>query len=114
VDAQTVTVYGSKGDAYTVRFAEPKPGLKLAACNCPAGVESKVCYHLAAALAAPVAVVASPAADERETLINRISAVWSGRYSPLGIAQGLIRRFGVNQLAMLQTHHLRAIVAVLK
>ena len=44
VDAQTVTVYGSKGDAYTVRFAEPKAGLKLAACDCPAGRESKLCY----------------------------------------------------------------------
>jgi hypothetical protein len=34
VDASTVTVYGSRGNAYTVRFAEPKAGLNLAACDC--------------------------------------------------------------------------------
>jgi hypothetical protein len=69
VDSQTVTVYGSIGDACTVRFAEPRAGLTLAACNCPAGLESKVCYHLAAAPAAPVApMAAQPAAEERESL----------------------------------------------
>ena len=116
VDSNTVTVYGSRGDAYTVRFAEPKAGLKLAACDCPAGRESKVCYHIPAALVAPVVktgAVAQPA-DERAPLIARINAAWSGKYSPLSIAQGLIRRFGVNQLSMLATHNLRAIVAVLK
>ena len=55
VDAQTVTVYGSKGNAYTVRFAEPKAGLKLAACNCEAGKKSQLCYHIPAAIVAPVA-----------------------------------------------------------
>jgi len=117
-DAQTVTVYGSRGTAYTVRFIEPRSGLKLAACNCPAGLESKLCYHIPAAIVAPVAAVApqsvAKVSDERESLIDRINAAWAGKYSPLGIAQGLLKRFGVNQLAMLQTHHLRAIVAVLK
>jgi hypothetical protein len=65
VDAQTVTVYGSKGSRYTVRFAEPKPGLKLAACDCEAGRNSQLCYHVAAAVVAPV-VAAQPVKQDSE------------------------------------------------
>jgi len=56
VNANTVAVSGSKGAQYTVTFAEPKPGLKLAACNCKAGQNEMVCYHIAAALCAPAHV----------------------------------------------------------
>lgn len=106
VDAQTVTVYGSKGDAYTVRFAEPKPGLKLAACDCPAGQESKVCYHIPAALAAPI--ITMGARDEKAELVADISAVWKCEgYTGFAITQGLLRRFGVNRLEMIHVDYLR-------
>ena len=59
VDASTVKVFGN-GGAYTVRFAEPKAGLRLALCDCKAGVAGSLCYHVPAALAAPVAVVTVP------------------------------------------------------
>lgn len=57
VDAKTVTVYGSNGNAYTVRFSEPRAGLKLACCDCKAGQAGQLCYHIAGALAAPAAPV---------------------------------------------------------
>lgn len=78
VNTNTVAVSGSKGAQYTVTFAEPKPGLKLAACNCKAGQNEMVCYHLVAATCAPahVAVIVPvvPAsirsrASERESAI---------------------------------------------
>ena len=56
VNTNTVAVSGSKGAQYTVTFAEPKPGLKLAACNCKAGQNEMVCYHLVAATCAPAHV----------------------------------------------------------
>ncbi len=52
--------------------------------------------------------------NEREALIARINAAWSGKYSSLAIALGLTKRFGVNHLSMLATHDLRAIISVLK
>lgn len=53
VDASTVRVFGN-GGAYTVRFAEPKAGLRLASCDCKAGVAGTLCYHVPAALACPL------------------------------------------------------------
>lgn len=89
---------------------------------------SKTCKHLVArrlmvryyerlATADVTHQAAPPVANEdaeRERLIARINAAWQGRYSSFGIAQGLTKRFGVNKLSMVATHHLRAIVAVLK
>ncbi|MDQ3012864.1 MAG: hypothetical protein M3X11_19420 [Acidobacteriota bacterium] len=57
LDAGTVLVWGRSG-IYTVRFAEPRTGLKLACCNCVAGEKSILCFHVVGALAAPV--LASP------------------------------------------------------
>lgn len=56
IDARTVRVLGRKATAYTVVFTEPKAGLKLAACDCQAGLAGMLCYHIAAACAAPVVV----------------------------------------------------------
>lgn len=53
LDARRVVV-GGRGGQYVVTFAEPKPGLKLAACNCKAGEAGQLCYHIPAGLAAPV------------------------------------------------------------
>ncbi len=61
VDASAVKVYG-KGSSYIVRFSEPKPGLKLASCPCKAGAKGQLCYHIPAALAAPVVIAVAPAA----------------------------------------------------
>jgi len=69
VDAATVTVYGRTG-VYTVRFAEPRPGLKLAACDCPAGLESVLCFHIPAALAAPLLLPATPARSVAPVLLK--------------------------------------------
>jgi hypothetical protein len=125
-------VSGSKGNAYTVQFtvgrdAQGQP-VRMGECSCPAGQAQMMCYHIAAAAAVHVAIQAmrqaakaAPAApapsakpdSERESLIARIGAAWS-RYTPHQIGAGLIRRFGVNQLTMLQTHDLRAIVAAVR
>jgi len=42
------SVTGSKGDAYTVRFAVAG-GHKLGECDCQAGRRGQVCYHLVSA-----------------------------------------------------------------
>src|SRR5262245_62340252 len=47
-DERTYSVTGSKGDAYTVRFAVVN-GLKLAECDCKAGQVGMMCFHVAAA-----------------------------------------------------------------
>lgn len=51
-DERTYAVYGSRGDAYTVRFAVAN-GHKLAECSCPA---RGLCYHIAAAASLNIAV----------------------------------------------------------
>jgi hypothetical protein len=55
--ASTVTVSGRHG-SYTVTLTEPKPGLHLASCDCAAGKAGRLCYHVPAAMAAPVAPLA--------------------------------------------------------
>jgi hypothetical protein len=57
IDANTVAVSGRCGQ-YTVKLAEPKAGLKLAECDCAAGRDGKLCYHIPAAMSAPVAAPA--------------------------------------------------------
>jgi hypothetical protein len=47
-DARAYSVIGSKGDAYTVKFAVAN-GHKLAECDCVAGARGQMCYHVAAA-----------------------------------------------------------------
>src|SRR5215813_13805298 len=47
-DERAYSVTGSRGDAYTVKFAVVN-GLKLAECDCKAGQSNQVCYHLTAA-----------------------------------------------------------------
>ena len=51
-DERKYAVYGSRGDAYTVKFVVAG-GHKLGECNCPA---RGLCYHLAAAAAVDIAV----------------------------------------------------------
>lgn len=63
VDAQTVNVTSANG-SYTVRTIEPRAGLKLAECNCQAGKKGLICYHLVAAMSAPVPA-AAPAPSPR-------------------------------------------------
>jgi hypothetical protein len=67
VDASTVKVYGH-GGSYTVKFAEPRKGLRLASCTCQA---TGLCYHIPGAMAAPTVIAVAPAlpvstANERE------------------------------------------------
>jgi hypothetical protein len=53
---RTYTVTSSDGQrVYTVRF-EVANGHKLAECNCKAGAEGMLCYHIAAAAAVNIAV----------------------------------------------------------
>ena len=54
-----VRVSGRTGNRYTVTLAAPKPGLLLAACDCPAGQAGQVCYHLAASAIVPGTVATS-------------------------------------------------------
>jgi uncharacterized Zn finger protein len=50
-------VAGRQGNSYTVRFAVAN-GLKLAACDCPAGQAGQLCYHVAAAAAVNIGLAA--------------------------------------------------------
>lgn len=53
-------------DWYTVTLAVPRPDILLAACDCPAGQNDRLCYHAVAA-----AVVPSTVGNE---FVNRIPA----------------------------------------
>jgi len=57
IDANTVSVVSARG-SYTVKFSAPKPGLLLAECDCKAGKDGMLCYHVPGAMAAPVAAPA--------------------------------------------------------
>lgn len=50
VENRTYCVQGSKGGTYTVSF-HLMNGHKLAQCNCEAGKQARLCYHVAAAAA---------------------------------------------------------------
>jgi uncharacterized Zn finger protein len=120
---RTYSVIGSKGDAYTVRFAVAN-GHKLAECDCPA---RGLCYHIAAAASVNIAVqsmrrqgdksdkaVLTPATDAapaptRESLISAIKQTWSRRFPGESLADELMARFRRNQLEMLSTDFLVAI-----
>jgi hypothetical protein len=70
VDANTVKV----NDKYTVRFLTPREGLMLAECDCEAGRNGMLCYHIAAAFVAPVAapaVAPRPKASLEGVLVKR-------------------------------------------
>ena len=98
VDAKTVTVYSSNGNAYTVRFTEPRAGLKLACCDCKAGQAGQLCYHIAGALAAPAAPVAlaiapKPVKSDSWPISKPHSKAYFRR-------QVIVRRFCVSTLAL--------------
>ena len=57
IGERTYAVTGSTGSNYTVRFAVVD-GMKLAECNCKAGSEGQVCFHLAAAASANIIIQA--------------------------------------------------------
>jgi len=81
------SVTGSKGDAYTVRFAVVN-GHKLGECDCQAGRRGQVCYHLVSAAqvnvmtqsmrrqgaSAPDAPLPAPA-----PILSRKRASWIGK-----------------------------------
>jgi hypothetical protein len=52
---RTFSVSGSRGNAYTVRFAVAN-GQRLGECDCPAGQSGHVCYHIAAAAAVNIGI----------------------------------------------------------
>lgn len=54
-DNRTYVVYGSRGDAYIVRFAVEN-GHKLGECDCPAGRRGKLCYHIPCAASLNIAI----------------------------------------------------------
>lgn len=55
IGERTYAVTGSTGSNYTVRFAVVN-GMKLAECNCRAGSEGQVCFHVAAAAGANIII----------------------------------------------------------
>ena len=124
---RTYSVIGSKGDAYTVRFAVAN-GHKLAECDCPA---RGLCYHIAAAASVNIAVqsmrrqgdksdkaVLTPATDAdaaptRESLITSIKVAWSAKFPTVNLADELMARFKRNTLEALSIDFLEAIHAIL-
>jgi len=114
-DERTYSVTGSKGDAYTVRFALAN-GHKLAECDCPA---RGMCYHIAAAASVNIAVhsmrkaAEKPAAPTRESLIRSIKANWSAKFPTVNLADELMARFKRNTLEALSIDFLQAIHAIL-
>lgn len=83
-DARTYSVTGSKGDAYTVRFAVAN-GLKLAECDCRAGKAGMMCFHVAAAASVNIAVqsmrkqgASAPVAPLAPRIIRRIERGHNG------------------------------------
>lgn len=46
----------SRGGIYTVSLSTPRAGLTLAHCDCAAGRDGKLCYHIPAALCAPASM----------------------------------------------------------
>jgi len=126
-DERTYSVTGSKGGAYTVRFAVAN-GHKLAECDCAAGQASMMCFHVAAAAqvnvmcqsmrrqaasAPALPVLATKSADERAGLITEIKATWSRRFPGESLADNLMARFRVNALSLLHTDFLRRVLAAI-
>ena len=105
IDNNTVAVAGRNAD-YTVRFATPRAGLLLAQCNCEAGRKGQLCYHIPAAFSAPLAAPTRKT-DEKAVLVAKVLARWSGKYSQMAIAEGLVKRFGVNSLENVHISYLR-------
>src|SRR5262249_47000584 len=84
-DERTYSVSGSRGNQYTVRFVVVG-AKKLAECDCAAGRQEMMCFHIAAAASVNIAVQsmrrAAPApspAAERPTLIADTTATSSPR-----------------------------------
>jgi len=120
-DERTYSVSGSKGNAYTVKFVVVN-GLKLAECNCAAGQQEMMCYHIACAsqvnimvqsmrrqaASAPALPVLPPkSADERGGLIADITRIWPKTWPPLYTE--LLARFGKSNLEMLDIDMLRRV-----
>ena len=115
------SVTGSRGGSYTVKFVVAN-GLKLAECDCAAGRQEMMCFHVAAAAqvnvmcqsmrrqAAPapaLPVLAPKSADERQTLIDSIQSAWPKTWPPLYTE--LLARFGKSNLEMLDDDMLRRV-----
>ena len=115
-DERIYSVTGSRGGAYTVKFVVAN-GLKLAECDCAAGRQEMMCFHVAAAAQvnvmcqsmrrAPAAVLAPKSADERQTLIDSIQSAWPKTWPPLYTE--LLARFGKSNLEMLDDDMLRRV-----
>jgi len=118
-DDRIYSVTGSRGGAYTVKFVVAN-GLKLAECDCAAGRQEMMCFHVASAAQVNVMVqsmrkasaVLAPA-DERAELIADIKATWSRRFPGESLADNLMARFKVNALSFLNTDFLRRVLAAI-
>jgi len=80
-DERAYSVTGSKGDAYTVRFAVAN-GLKLAECSCKAGERDQMCFHVAAAAQVNVMVQsqrrASAPVSPAPRIVRRVERAHNG------------------------------------
>ena len=115
-DERIYSVTGSRGGAYTVKFVVAN-GLKLAECDCAAGRQEMMCFHVASAAQVNVMAQsmrkAAPPADERAELIADIKATWSRRFPGESLADNLMARFRCNALSMLNTDFLRRVLAAI-
>ena len=83
-DKRVYSVTGSKGDAYTVRFAVVN-GHKLGECDCAAGRRGRMCFHLPAAASLNIAVqsmrrqgASAPAAPLAPRIVRRVERAHNG------------------------------------
>src|SRR5215510_12363699 len=115
-DERTYSVTGSRGGAYTVRFVVAN-GLKLAECDCAAGRQEMMCFHVASAAQVNVMVQSmrksAPPADEHAELIADIKATWSRRFPVESLSDNLMARFRCNALSMLNTDFLGRVLAAI-
>jgi hypothetical protein len=118
VEITKAAYWSFDGETLAIQSTTSKKLYKVdAAHTCEA--KSKVCKHHIARLlmirysgrlaTAPVAAVA----DERAALLAKIETAWS-KYTCHQIGAGLIKRFGVNQLAMLPDYAVRQIAAAIR
>lgn len=116
-DERKYAVYGSRGDAYTVRFVIAN-GHKLAECDCPA---RGMCYHIAAAASVNIgvqsmrrqAVEKTAPVSSRANLIADIKSTYAAKFPNDNLSDALMCRFKVNSLDFLADGFLRDILAAI-
>ena len=118
VEIQRAAYWSFADGVLTIQSTTSKKLYRVdAAHTCEA--KSKCCKHSIARLLmiryaerlATVPVVA--VADERADLLAKIEAAWA-KYTCHQIGAGLIKRFGVNQLAMLPDYAVKQIAAAIR